>query len=88
MGFDTQERLKKEAVLQNKSPFLKKSTWQECTICMLFKSVEYPLTRRALNADGTAKSWPRKYLFNAEWESCPSIPFSVQTILLGITVQF
>ena len=55
---------------------------------MLFKSVEYPLTRRALNADGTAKSWPRKYLFNAEWESCPSIPFSVQTILLGITVQF
>ena len=50
--------------------------------------IDYALRRRGLNFDGTAKSWPHKHLFNAEWESCPSIPFSVQTILLGITVQF
>ena len=49
--------------------------------------IEYALRIRTLNADGTAKSWPHKYLFNAEWESCPRIPFSVQNILLEV-VQF
>ena len=29
--------------------------------------IAYALRRRALNADGTAKSWPHKYLFNADW---------------------
>ena len=29
--------------------------------------IEYALRRRALNTDVTAKLWPHKYLFNAEW---------------------
>ena len=29
--------------------------------------IQYALRRRALNAVMTAKSWPHKYIFNAEW---------------------
>ena len=84
MGFNTQGRLKKpDAVLQNKSHgTLKKCTTQECThtyMCVCYsRYIEYALGRRNLNADGTAKSWALKYLFNVEWESCPNTPFSVQ----------
>ena len=42
------------------------------------KYIEYALRIRALNGDGIGKSWPHKYLFNAEWKSCPRIPFKVE----------
>ena len=48
--------------------------------------IEYALRIIALNADGTDHSWLHIYLFNAEWEASPRIPFSEHNILLGVAV--
>ena len=90
MGFNTQERSKKvEAVLQNKSEkYVRGRSIHTGTYICYSRYIEYGLRRRALNSDGTAQSWRNKYLFNAEWESCPRIPFSVQNIILEVVVEF
>ena len=88
MGFTSQERLKKaEAVMQNKSSYVY-GRIAPTHIYVLFKIDRICSQKRALNADGTAKPWLHKYLFNAEWESRPRIPIKVQNILLEVVVQF
>ena len=50
--------------------------------------IQYAFRRRALNADGTTKSWAHKYPFKAEAEFYRRIPFNVQNNLLEVVVQF
>ena len=91
MGFDIQERLKKaKEALQTKAHCFKKvyKVVVHTYIRAIQDTYNMLLEDKALNPEGTAKSWPHKYLFNAEWESFPRIPFSVQNILLGLVVQF
>ena len=47
-------------VVQNKSP-LPKKLYKAHIYVSYSRYKEYALRRRALNADGTAKSWPHKY---------------------------